>query len=103
MQGPLIMVSKGDGVPLVVVVLTANFEQEEDKWVGTVLELGISTYADTIEVLRQELADAVILQLNEVERLGFMDEYLKEHGVRQAFLPAGEGVQRDRWSLLPLG
>ncbi len=104
MRATLLAVRKGNGVPLSVIALTADLEQEDDKWIGTILELGTSTFADTLDALMNELDEAVVLQLNEVERLGFIEEYLKEHGVRRAFLPSEqENKESDRWKLITVG
>ncbi len=68
--------------PSNLVLLTLELTQEEDVWVGTCIELGTSTYADSLEELRGEMADAIGLQLNEAMRLGFLDEYIEERNVR---------------------
>ncbi len=65
-----------------VIVLTFEFSQELDRWVGLCLELGTSTFADTLDQIRLELQEAVELQLNEVERLGYIQDYLAENHVR---------------------
>ena len=68
--------------PSNLVRLALELTQEEDVWIGTSLELGTSTYADSIEELRGEIADAIGLQLNEAMRLGFLDDYIEERNVR---------------------
>ncbi len=70
------------GSPDYVIVLTFDFKQESGQWVGLCLELGTSTFADTLDQTRVELQDAVELQLNEVERLGYIQDYLAENHVR---------------------
>ncbi|MBM3933943.1 MAG: hypothetical protein FJ319_06535 [SAR202 cluster bacterium] len=64
-----------------VITLTVEFKQEDGQWVATCLELGTSTYAETLEAVQAEIAEAVDLHLNEVARLGFEDDFLKEMGV----------------------
>jgi len=105
MQGNFIVRRKGEGTPPALVILTGKVDKEDDRWVGTILELGVSAYADTIEAVREELAEAVLLQLNEVERLGFMDEYLKAQGVRLIFLrdDEEEGEPHSHWEMIPVG
>ena len=71
-----------EGSPDYVIVLTFDFSQESEQWVGLCLELGTSTFSDTLEQTRLELQEAVELQLNEVERLGFIQDYLSENHVR---------------------
>ena len=71
-----------EGSPDYVIVLTFEFSQESGQWIGLCLELGTSTFSDTLEQTRLELQEAVELQLNEVERLGFIQDYLSENHVR---------------------
>ena len=68
-----------EGSPDYVIVLTFEFSQESGQWVGLCLELGTSTFSDTLEQTRLELQEAVELQLNEVERLGYIEAYLDEN------------------------
>ena len=69
-----------------IVPLTLDFQEEEGKWVGVCLEIGTSAFADTLEELRKEIGNAVTLQLDEIERLGFLDEFLQDHNVRPIIL-----------------
>lgn len=71
------------GKPAEAIVLTVDFSQEENKWLAECLELGTATYADTLEDVGREISEAIELQLNECERLGFADKFLSEHGVRR--------------------
>ena len=71
-----------EGSPDYVIVLTFEFSQESGQWIGLCLELGTSTFSDTLGQTRLELQEAVELQLNEVERLGFIQDYLSENHVR---------------------
>ena len=87
-----------EGEEINIIVLT---EEYDNKWVGTVLELGVSTYADTLDEVRRELGDAIELQLNEVERLGFIDEYLQERNVRKRTLISKQTETSTRkWGLV---
>ena len=52
-----------------------------EQWTATCLELGTSTFGDTLDEAKKELQEAVILQLDEVERLGFIADYLEENPV----------------------
>jgi predicted RNase H-like HicB family nuclease len=92
--------------PSNLVLLTLELTQEEDVWVGTCIELGTSTYADSLEELRGELADAIGLQLNEAMRLGFIDDYIQERNVRTLpliQLEDGSGAERERFGLVAVG
>lgn len=71
-----------NGSPDYVIVLTFEFNQESNQWVGLCLELGTSTFADSLEQTRLELQEAVELQLNEMEKLTEVTEYLVENHVR---------------------
>lgn len=62
--------------------LTFEFQQEEGQWVGVCLELGTPAQSDTLEQVGVELREAVELQLNEVDRLCDIHDYLKDYGVR---------------------
>ena len=68
-------------IPKEAIVLTADFVKEDDNWVGTCLELGTSAYSHDLESLRKELEESILLQLEEVEKLGFLEEYLTERKV----------------------
>ena len=92
MREQAIAVEISERGPSNLVLLTLELTQEEDVWVGTCIELGTSAYADTIEELRGEIADAIGLQLNEAMRLGFIDEYIQERNVRT--LPL---IQLENW------
>lgn len=65
-----------------VILLTWEFKQEDGQWLAECLELGTATHGNTLEEVRQELGEFVNLHLNQVEEMGFIDDYLKEHGVR---------------------
>ena len=81
MRDTLVAVRTDGPNPRSILVLTVDLDRHEDVWTGTCFELGTSTYADTLDEMRKELGEAILLQLNEVERLGFMETYLREHGV----------------------
>lgn len=80
----------GQGNPDFAVGLTLDYQQEEDgQWAGVCLELGTPACADTLEQTKRELRGAVELQLNGMEDLGYLQEYLE---ARQApILPLGPG------------
>lgn len=80
--------------PDFVFPLTFDLEREGDQWTGTCLEFGTSTFGDTLNEVRKELQEAVTLQLNEAERLGFIANYLQENRVPLIRL-ADTGASRD--------
>ena len=71
-----------DGIPDYSISLTCTYGEEGDQWVGVCTELGTSAFAETLEQTRTELQEAVQLQLNEVERLADVRDYLAENQVR---------------------
>ena len=70
------------GNPDFVLGLTLDYQQEDGQWVGVCLELGTSTFADTLEQTELELHEAVELQVNGMERLGYLHEYLEAREVQ---------------------
>ena len=74
-----------EGTPDYVLLLTFDFLEEAGDWAGICLELGTAAQSDTPEQVREELREAVELQLHEIERLcGAEDfqDYLAENQVR---------------------
>ena len=71
----------GDSI-VSIMLLTGEFQQEEGVWLAECLELGVVAYASTLDEAKRDLSEAIDLQLNEVERLGFIEEYLKERRVQ---------------------
>ena len=63
------------------ITLTCTYTQESGQWVGVCEELGTSAFSDTLEHAQVELREAMDLQLNEVERLGYAREYLDKNQV----------------------
>ena len=91
-QGFAIHYDSAKGIPDYVLPLTFDFYEEQGKWVAVCLEIGTTAFADTLEELRKELYDSVTLQLSEVEKLGFMEEYLRDRNVRPVYLgPPAKG------------
>ena len=77
--------------------LTFDFEQEGERWVGICLELGTSTFSNSLQEIREELLECVELQLNEVSRLGFTADYLQENRVR--VIPAPSQADENAFAL----
>ena len=70
-----------DGIPDYSISLTCTYGEEGDQWVGVCTELGTSAFAETLEQTRTELQEALQLQLNEVERLADVRDYLTENEI----------------------
>ena len=92
MRDTVVAIHRGkDGILDYFISLTLEYIEEDDKWVGTCLESGTSTFAKTLSQVRKELSEAVSLQFNEVERLGFIKEYLTEHSIHMNPIHAARG------------
>ena len=63
------------------IALTCAYTQESGQWVGVCKEFGTSAFSNTLENARVELQEAIELQLNEIEQLGHIDEYLAVNDV----------------------
>ena len=63
------------------VTLTLSFEREGDVWVGDCLELGTSTYADTLEACEDELGELVVEHIDVLEEIGERDRFFEEWGI----------------------
>ena len=63
------------------ITLNCNYNREGDQWVGICDELGTSAFSDTLEKTRSELQQAIQLQLNEVERITDIRDYLADNEV----------------------
>ena len=62
------------------IILTLTFEQEQDDWVGTCMELGTSTFADTLEECQSELEELVGHHLDVLEELGERERFFDQWG-----------------------
>ncbi|MBI2170495.1 MAG: hypothetical protein HYU30_00515 [Chloroflexi bacterium] len=88
MRDSLISFLKHNGSPVMVALLTVDFLRDEDgQWVATCLELGTVACAESLEQVREEVRDALELQLNGMAELGYITEYLKEMGVSCFLVP----------------
>ena len=61
--------------------LTLRYYQETGQWVGFCEELGTSAFADDLEQTQVELREAVELQLNGVEKITDVRDYLADNQV----------------------
>ena len=64
-----------------IINLTLNYCQEARQWTGCCEELGTSAFADDLEQTQAELREAVELQLNGVERITDVRDYLVDNEV----------------------
>ena len=76
------------------VVLTFQFEQEDDAWVGKCVELGTATWAESLTQLEEELRDLVGLHLTTLQETGRLGQVLNEYGVKMhEEMPSGLSVR----------
>ena len=68
-----------DGNQDYLIQLTYEYSREDKNWIGVCFELGTSAYSVSLDAMIQQLRDAVGLQLSEVERLGYIWEYLNDN------------------------
>ncbi|MBI4307183.1 MAG: hypothetical protein HY684_00035 [Chloroflexi bacterium] len=101
MRGPFVAVRFSNGHLAEVVVLTLDFRQEGERWLVECLETGTAAYAETLAQARTELLEAVLLQLNEIEKLGFSKEFLEEHQITavRLSLPEQSASQGASWAV----
>ena len=71
----------GSGEYDYAIELTLLYYFESGQWVGVCDELGTSAFADSLEQMKIELRDAVALQLNEIERIADIRDYLVSNQV----------------------
>jgi hypothetical protein len=63
------------------VILTLRFEREGNKWVGTCLELGTSTFHRTLKRCEEELRELVVEHLNALEEAGERERFFQKWGI----------------------
>ena len=63
-------------------ILNLTYIQEGDgRWSAVCRELGTPAFADSLEEASSQLKDAILLQVSEMERLGDLEEFLRDHDV----------------------
>jgi len=88
----LVAIRSREGKPITAAIVTIELRQEGNSWLAECLEVGTATYGPTLEQARKEIVEAMTLQLNQVEELGFIDEFMRDHGVQQVPIePPREG------------
>ena len=83
------------------VVLTLEFRKDPHGWAGVCRELGTATDGRSLDRVRRELAELVVLTLNGLEDLGDRERVFAERGITlyperpPAELPAQMPVDRE--------
>ena len=102
-EAVIVLHTNSAGSPDYFMPLTMEYVLEEGKWVGTCLEIGASNFADELEDMKSRLFEAVDLQLSEVERLGFLEDFLQDHSVSAYPIPPLESAGKSRFTLVGAG
>ena len=63
------------------VELTFMFEREGNKWVGTCLELGTSTYERTLERVEESIHRLAVEHLNLLEEAQERERFFRKHDI----------------------
>ena len=87
--------------------LTLRFHLEGTEWVGVCVELGTSTFAQTLAECRNELEDLVTDHLKVLEDIGEQERFFAEWGIEThpSPVPPSEFTIRfpdDLWESRPL-
>lgn len=82
------------------IVLTARVQREGKYYVARSLELGISSFGDTIEEAFDALADATLLYLKTLEEEGERRRFFEEKGIE---IVPGEPSNEERSVTTRLG
>lgn len=61
--------------------LFLDYGIEEGEWVGVCKQLGIAANSDTLDETKEILKDLILLQLNGIDGLTSICDYLSENGV----------------------
>ena len=89
------------GLPDYVFHLTFEFQKEKSQWTGVCLELGTPAQSDTLEQVGEELREAVELQLDGMEQLCNIHDYLKDYGVRIVPIETDEHPCKKGFAVAP--
>lgn len=84
---------------LYIITLRTFFEEEGDRWTGTCHELGTSAYGNTLEEAAADLRDAIALQVNEMRKLGYEEEYFRENGIQVSARTLRQDDNKNDWSV----
>jgi len=63
------------------IVLTCSFHQEGKNWVGVCNELGTSTFAHSLDEVKDKLGEAIELHINTLEKVGERERFFKENNI----------------------
>ncbi len=82
-----------------VVPIAYVLEAEGDTWVATCVELGASSFGDTIDEALDGMFEAVGLLLDEAEAQGYLEAYLRERNLRPQSLKE-RATDGTRWRVM---
>lgn len=66
------------------VMLNYGFRKEKKgrRWLGECIELGTSTYGNSLDDVKEKLEEAVSLHLNTLEEVGERERFFEEHNIK---------------------
>lgn len=67
--------------PAEVTLVTLEYKQDGERWLAECIESGTPAYAGTLDEAREQVLEAVALQLNELARLGHDKDFLRSHSI----------------------
>lgn len=75
--------------------LSLSFEREGGVWVGSCLELGTSTFDDTLDACQEGLRELAVEHLDVLEEVGERAAFFKEWGITLHDAPAAAPPRFD--------
>lgn len=67
----------------IFIIVTVKFNQEKDKrWVAECIELGTSSFGDTLGEAEETIRDMIKLHLNTLEDVDERERFFKEHHIK---------------------
>ena len=63
------------------VLLTVRLQNEDDVWTAKCLELGTSTFGDTLEEAEDAISEAIEWHLDALGKHGERERFFSEHGI----------------------
>ena len=94
----VILAHQTNAVQDFTIELFLDYRMDDGEWVGVCEELGVAANADTLDGAKGILRDLVLLQLNGIEELTNLYDYLAENGVA-IMEPDSSGNQKSSFIL----
>ena len=98
----VIIAHRSNDVHDFTIELFLDYRTEDGEWLGTCEQLGVAANADSLDDTKEMLKDLVLLQLNGVEGLTNIHDYLTENGV-VIMKPDSSGDKESSFTLTTAG